>query len=254
MSDIYTKMTIKKRINLHPQEMKQNYQDLLLKQLKESVDGKNIKEGNVKKGSVSIVKRSVGEVNNGLFNGNMIYEIYYVADICNPVRGMEFECKVVNINKLGIKAILDCLLVIVPRELHDNKELFANVEQGDMIRVTVIDKEIELGSDSITVVGRFSADIKGKSKINIEKPTEKPVDEEEILDEEDVIDEDTTDEESEGEGDDETNVDSTADVDSAIDSEVEDQEEEDSDEDAGDSAIEDSEDAISEGEDFDDDE
>ena len=56
--------------------------------LRNKVEGKCDRNGYIKPGSAEIVKRSLGQVLQGNFNGSCNFRVSYKVDICNPVEGM----------------------------------------------------------------------------------------------------------------------------------------------------------------------
>jgi hypothetical protein len=68
-------------------------------------------------------------------------------------------------NKLGLLAELGPLMIIVPKEIHSNKDAFKDIKIGDEIELLIIGKTFELNSKKISVYARLST--AGASKIKI---------------------------------------------------------------------------------------
>ena len=66
------------------------------------MEGKCDSFGYVKPDSTKLLRRSIGEIQQGQFNGSCLYKIQYSVEICNPVEGMVVKCVVKNLNKMGL--------------------------------------------------------------------------------------------------------------------------------------------------------
>ena len=66
------------------------------------MEGKCINDGYIKKGSVKIVSRGMGKILVSQFNGAVVFNVRYSADILNPLEGMIVSGKVINTNKMGV--------------------------------------------------------------------------------------------------------------------------------------------------------
>ena len=47
-----------------------------------------------------MVNKGLGRIEKGQF-GNIIYDIEYQAEVCNPAEGQIIQCKTISINKVG---------------------------------------------------------------------------------------------------------------------------------------------------------
>jgi len=166
MSHVYTKTVLHKRIYLQPDNITKNYQTFILQNLKKEVEGMCIKEGYVKPNSTNILSRSIGYVEREQFTGNLVFDIKYSADICNPVAGQTIKCTIKNINKLGILAEEEPMSIIIARQYHENKNVFKNVQIGQQINVEVIGKRFELNDTKISIIAKLMDETVAGKKAN----------------------------------------------------------------------------------------
>ena len=100
--DIFTKYILTTTIQLGPSDYNSAIDETILNKLKDKVEGKCDSCGYINPGSCEIIKRSIGEFQQGQFNGSCVFNIMYSVDICNPVEGQIVKCIVKNINKMGL--------------------------------------------------------------------------------------------------------------------------------------------------------
>ena len=160
MSSIYFKNSQFAKIIITPQSLNKKIDKEVLKKLKENYEGKCSKVGYIKKDSIEVINRTIGEMEMGQFNGNIIYNVEYVADVCNPAEMTPIDVKVISINKIGILCVYgdsdnQPLKVLLPRQSHLENEDFKDIEVGDKITIEVIGKKFELNETFISVVGKL---------------------------------------------------------------------------------------------------
>ena len=132
----------------------------ILKYLRKELEGKCIKDGYIKKNSIAIVKKELGRIEKGQFNGNIIYDIEYSAEICNPAEGQILHCKVISMNKIGVIAIVSDdenqpIKILLPKYTHRENDNFKDIIDGNILEIEVIGKRFELNSTFISVVGKL---------------------------------------------------------------------------------------------------
>jgi hypothetical protein len=89
--------------------------------------------------------------------------------ICNiPVNSI-VKAPIIKMNKLGLLAELGPLMIIVPKEIHNNKDAFKDIKIGDEIELLIIGKTFELNSKKISVYARLSASGTQKMKLTVRK-------------------------------------------------------------------------------------
>ena len=140
MNNIFTTNILNTVIQLLPEEFNNSIDDILLQKLKTKVEGKCDKNGYIKPESVEIVRRSMGKVLQGHFNGSCSYRISYKVDICNPVEGMMIKGIVKNMNKMGLFCELhdiepSPLTIILAKQHHLRNEAFEKININDVINI-----------------------------------------------------------------------------------------------------------------------
>ena len=82
MSDIFTSNILHTVVQLQPSEFNDSIDQTILDKLRNKVEGKCDRNGYIKPGSTEIVKRSLGQVLQGNFNGSCNFRISFKVDIC----------------------------------------------------------------------------------------------------------------------------------------------------------------------------
>ncbi len=170
--NIYINTVLKRRLILKPEYINKNLNKNIEDILKYEVGNKCIKEGYVKEDSIKIIKRSTGKLMSINFSGNLVINVEYSADVCNPVRGNVIECTITRINKFGLQAENSPLSIIIAKQYHNNKEIFKNLTVGQKIEVLVIGKRYTLNNDVIDIIGKLTTDKDVQKTIKIKKDVE----------------------------------------------------------------------------------
>ena len=170
MTCIYKNNTIKTTVSLKPLELSKDIDGILQGKLKDLYEGKCIKEGYVRKNSISIKKRSIfGILENGPTDGTVNYDIIYSAEICNPNENDIIEIKITKSTKVGlIGESLDndnILQVFLPIEYHQDDETLekineisdkiVNREENITAKIEVICKKFNYNDKKIVIIGRL---------------------------------------------------------------------------------------------------
>lgn len=156
----YFSNTTTTKINIPPKSLNKDINKSILKNLRKELEGKCIKDGYIKKNSISVVNKGLGRIEKGQFNGNIIYDIEYQAEVCNPAEGQILQCKTISINKIGVIAIVSDeenqpIKILLPKYTHRDNNTFKDIKEGDMLEIEVIGKRFELNSTFISVVGKL---------------------------------------------------------------------------------------------------
>lgn len=158
---IYHTRILSENIQLMPKTL--NSYDLdkvILDILKKKVEGKCISDGFIKLDSVEIVSRSLGCMENHVFNGSVSYFIKYKAEICSPVMGQIIECYVDTNDEtnsvcyVGDEATSPVEIYLFRENYVGNAE-YASLRQGDRVAIRVQKTQVEFGNDKILVGAEF---------------------------------------------------------------------------------------------------
>ena len=158
---IFTQNILESMVQITPQERNADFEDTILEKLKKKVEGKCDSFGYIKPGSCQILKRSIGRLQQGQWNGACTFKVTYSVEVCNPVEGMIVKCKVKNINKMGIFCVLadidpSPLNLILAKQHHLQNEKFENVKIHDIISVEVVGIKFNYNDDYISCIGVLS--------------------------------------------------------------------------------------------------
>ena len=157
MDPIYVSSILTNTVSITPRELNQNISEVILNKLRIKVEGKCLQEGYIKPGSVDIISRTAGTLNPAHFNGNVRYNIRYKADVCHPVQNQVIKCIVKTVGKPGIQAYIEDkekspLYIMLAKAHHLNNKYFTNLNEGDHIKIKVINSEFNFCEDKIRVL------------------------------------------------------------------------------------------------------
>ena len=163
MSNIFTSNILHTVVQLQPYEFNDSIDQTILDKLRNKVEGKCDRNGYIKPGSAEIVKRSLGQVLQGNFNGSCNFRVSYKVDICNPVEGMIIKAIVRNINKMGLFCEINDiepspLSIILAKQHHLKSETFENVKVNNVIQVEIIGIKFNYNDTQISCIGRLAED------------------------------------------------------------------------------------------------
>lgn len=132
--------------------------NILLNKIKENYGDRCVSNGYLDGNSIEIVERTIGKIIASHLNGNIIYDVRFSANICNPIKGMEITATVENINKMGIMAKVKPLVIVLARQHHVNRKCFKNIKLGQEIKLVVVGSRFELNDKEISVIGYLGED------------------------------------------------------------------------------------------------
>lgn len=160
-TNLFIPIKFKTTMYLLPTEINRNFEETLLKKIKKSLENVCSKHGYIKNDSIKIIKRSIGSFKKEHFNGNIIFDLECIAEICNPAQGSIIKCKVKAKNSLGILAegFYDknpILEIIIPK-ISAGIQSEINIDKvmiGDEIVIEVCGKKFQLFDKNISIIGR----------------------------------------------------------------------------------------------------
>lgn len=163
MEELFISTKIKSSLSVEPKDLHSNLDKKIVKKIKLDVEGKCIKNGYVRKNSVKLVKRSLGQSLTSHFNGNVIFHVEYLVDLCNPLEGAKIECSVINSNKMGVLAEIigvddSPLNILLAKQHHIDNLEFEDLKERDIINIRVLGKRYEFGDSQITIIGLLESE------------------------------------------------------------------------------------------------
>jgi len=160
-TELFIPIKFRTTIILTPSEINRDYETTILTKLKNNYESICSKYGYIKKNTIKIIKRSVGQLKKEHFNSNCYFEVICIAEICNPAQGSIIKCKVKAKNSLGVLAegyydSIPILQVIIPK-ISAGIQSEINIDTiniGDDIKIEVCGKKYQLFDKHISIIGR----------------------------------------------------------------------------------------------------
>jgi len=179
-TELYKNVILEEYIYLKATDLNNKIDDIILLKLRKKIEGKCIKIGYVMPGSVKIIVRSLGIINNANFDGITTYKIQYTADICNPGIGQIIQCEIGNIDKSQIicyvntpngdlqqRGTLDSKLrfnatpekspleIYLFKHHHLGNTEFAALQKGDIVNVKIGGSKWEYKDKQIICIAQY---------------------------------------------------------------------------------------------------
>lgn len=225
---IFIRMQLIEKIKLEPAFISRSYKDEVLKRLKTKVEGICTKHGYIRTDSVEINKVCSGRVELIGLNGSTVFDVYFWADVCNPLLGSVLKCRVSNINKFGILVeagnIIEAIVAKNSVSIQSDVDL-DKVRIGDDVMVEVVGKKYELNDKKISLIARI---VKNKDEVKTFSMKKSVYETDDNEDDDDIrlidggdigIDADNEEEEDEEDDDDDDDNEEDEDNDDALDEE-----------------------------------
>ncbi len=156
------------KVSLSPLDIRAeitSFDDILLKKLKASLEGRCSKHGFVLRDSLQVVSRSLGMFEKGCFTGDAIFWIKAQGRVYNPPEGFQIEGEVIRKNKMGLYMLVeDAIRIMVPRDLHIGSVDFDKVEMGDRILVEIKKSRFQINDSHILSIGQFIRKVGGPAR------------------------------------------------------------------------------------------
>ena len=131
--------------------------------LKETMEGKCVKEGYIKPDSIRIISYSAGLIKDKY----VLFEVAFECLICRPVEGQKIRCMIKNITKAGIRAEHkdkpSPMIIFIARDHQFNNKYFSKVKESDDIMVRIIGIRYELNDKYISAIAELLSPKKSSS-------------------------------------------------------------------------------------------
>lgn len=151
---LYTQAIIQEKIKIPFIKMSNNMTRFFENYAEKRIERKCRNEGYVRMGSASVLTYSTGL----LTSDSIIYNVAYTVDVCFPYENMEIECKIKNITKIGIRAVIseqnNPIVMFISREHNPDKD-FDQYKESQIINVKVLGHRFELNDEYISVIGEL---------------------------------------------------------------------------------------------------
>ena len=151
------------KVPLTPRDLSKSKIDvekLLTQKLAAKLEGKCSLHGYVVPGSVRLLSRSVGYVENGRYTGDIVYHTQCEGQVIYPPDGTRLECEVERKNKMGMFVkYKDAIQIILPRDLHIGEDAlsieFNDVQPGEIIQAEIKKSRFQVNDPYILSVGLY---------------------------------------------------------------------------------------------------
>ena len=160
-TELFIPIKFKTTIILSPSEITKDFESTILSKIKLNYENICSKYGYIKKDTIKIIKRSVGQLKKEHFNSNIYFEVICIAEICNPAQGSIIKCKVKAKNSLGLLAEgyydnIPILQIIIPK-ISAGIQSEINIDTiniNDEIKIEVCGKKYQLFDKHISIIGK----------------------------------------------------------------------------------------------------
>jgi len=160
-TDLFIPIKFRTTVILTPSEINRDFESIILSKLKLNYENICSKYGYIKKNTIKIIKRSVGQLKKEHFNANIYFDVVCIAEICNPAQGSIIKCKVKAKNSLGVLAEgyydnIPILEIIIPK-ISAGIQSEINIDTiniNDDISIEVCGKKYQLFDKHISIIGR----------------------------------------------------------------------------------------------------
>jgi len=212
MTELFIPIKFKTNVVLKPNEINQEFDDIILKKLKSIYENVCSKYGYIKNNSIKILKRSIGVIKTQHFNGNICFDVVCIAEICNPIQGSIIKCIVKAKNSLGLLAEgyydkIPILEIIVPK-ISAGIQSEVNLDSiaiGQEIKIEVCGKKYQLFDKHISIIGKAIKDKAEFIKTAIVDVDDEVIKDDGVVDDDiELFEDDDGNEEVEEEGNEET--------------------------------------------------
>jgi DNA-directed RNA polymerase subunit E'/Rpb7 len=134
-------------------------EDLLVKNLRGKLEGKCSIHGWVIPETTEILSRTMGQLENGRFTGNIVFHIQARGNVYNPASGTIVQGTVSMKNHNGVLFVYkDAIKVMVVRDLHLGNTTFESIQVGDTISARIIKSRFQVNDEFILSVAELASD------------------------------------------------------------------------------------------------
>jgi DNA-directed RNA polymerase subunit E'/Rpb7 len=172
------------RVVLTPKEInfteKKSINVLILSKLRELIENKCSKHGFVLPGTIEILSRSLGRVENGRFTGAFVYQVQARGKVLVPVDGAIVRGTILKKNKMGLYVYYrNAFRIMIPRDFHLGDSRYESLKIGDEIAVELKKSRFQINDNYIISVGVLVGDESPAAAItDVEKKVEEKIIEE----------------------------------------------------------------------------
>ena len=162
---LYTNQCVQKTVHVPFDKLEKNMKDVFIRHAKKYFVNKCTKEGYITNKPFQVISYSAGETRSG----HVEYRVLYEFQTCFPYEGMNVQCKIDCVTKIGIKGILshdelENPIVVFASHLHnptifdtneDGENNTKQYQEGDIMQIKVVGHRFEVNDPFIYVLGEI---------------------------------------------------------------------------------------------------
>jgi hypothetical protein len=153
-------VVFEQKVYLTPKDMNRmastHLDEILLEHLRDSLENKCSQHGFVLPGSLELISRSMGHLDNGRFTGNVVFHAQVRGSVYNPANGTRLTGTILKKNKMGLYVVYkDAIRVLVARDLHRDSEEFEELQVGDVIQIEIRKSRFQIRDPFILSIGMY---------------------------------------------------------------------------------------------------
>jgi len=165
MTSLINEQILTHELNITSSDLNKDIDNIIKLKLVDELENKCQKQGLIMKNSISIIKRSIGNVSTHNNNSCIKYNITFKCKVLNPLEGDIIESFVNNKNKMGVISYIKIkdtdefidspLIIIIPIEYLEEASININdINIKQKINVEILGSRIKYLSDKIQIVAK----------------------------------------------------------------------------------------------------
>jgi DNA-directed RNA polymerase subunit E'/Rpb7 len=163
--NLYVDLVIRENMMLKPAQLGKNFRAVIADKLDMENAGKCNRHGYILPNTIKLLRVTPGEIDSPSLNGDINFELDYIATVCNPANGMTIRAVVMNTNTFGVMAhcridtTSAVLEIVIPKRqqlaMSVNRTLpsLDNIGVGTVVDVELVDKQFSLHHSNIECLG-----------------------------------------------------------------------------------------------------
>ena len=162
MKDFIRTCVKMKEVHVNPNSISSAIGNAIDTKIKKDMEGVCCEDGYILKDSIEIIERSMGKIINVNNQSKITYTIKYKCSIINPSEGMDIDCYINSVTKMGAVAYIKYnnitefkdspLLIIIPKTYSPEAD---NLEVNKKFKIKILATRLKYRSNQIHVVAKL---------------------------------------------------------------------------------------------------
>ena len=152
---LFIKSAITETISISYADIPNDINSYFINYAKKQIEGRCRKEGFIYPNTLSVESYSTGI----LFGDRVKYDVVFFGEVCNPETNMNVDCKIINITKIGIRAIIsdvnNPMILFISREHNQTKD-FDDYTVNQIINVKILGTRFEIYDTYISAIAEIN--------------------------------------------------------------------------------------------------